>query len=107
MIRNKFKQWANSNIEELRIVNILTELVKHNNIDESHLPNPSTGIIHESKSCLGQVIVWESHQMEYEVLNIETEEMILWKYIEKIADEPNFDDILKDYFQVLKSGLKP
>ncbi|BBH20450.1 hypothetical protein Back11_17950 [Paenibacillus baekrokdamisoli] len=107
MIRKKFKQWADSNIEELRIVNISTEFVKHNNIDESRVPNPSTGIIHESESCLGQVIVWESHQMEYEVVNIETEEMILWKYIEKIAGEPNFDDILNEYFQVLQSGLKP
>jgi hypothetical protein len=38
-----------------------------------------TGIIHESEKCLGQVTVWESMQMEFEVVNIHTEEMILWR----------------------------
>jgi len=106
MIRMKFKQWAESNIESLNEEFISTEFVKHK-MDESLIPNPSTVIIHESENCLGQVIVWESCQMEYEVLNITTEEMILWKYIEKISEEPNFYNILKEYFRVLQSGLKP
>jgi len=48
-------------------------------MDESIVPNPSVGLIHESNVCLGQVTVWASCQMEFEVANIETEEMILWR----------------------------
>ncbi|MNC74319.1 hypothetical protein D3C75_1256530 [compost metagenome] len=57
---------------------------------------------------MGQVTVWESRQMEYEVLNIETEELILWKYVEKSdRNEVDFDELLQEYFQALKSGCKP
>lgn len=45
--------------------------------------------------------------MEYEVVNISTEEMILWTYIEKLPDEANFDEILEKYLYVLQTGLKP
>jgi hypothetical protein len=92
---------------ELEMLFITTEYVKHKNADESLIPNPSTGIINESENCLGQVTVWESQQMEYEVVNISTEEMILWKYIEKLPGDPNFDEILEKYFHVLQTGLKP
>jgi hypothetical protein len=40
--------------------------------------------------------------MEYEVVNIETEKMILWKYIEKLPDEPDFNEILEEYFHILQ-----
>ncbi|MNI98970.1 hypothetical protein D3C73_1579320 [compost metagenome] len=57
---------------------------------------------------MGQVTVWESRQMEYEVLNIETEELILWKYVEKSdRNEVDFDELLQEYFQALKSGCIP
>jgi hypothetical protein len=40
-------------------------------------------------------------------VNIETEELLLWKYVENVEDdEPDFDDILRPYFEVLQSGLK-
>ena len=104
MVRNKFKQWAESSIEQLKEEFISTEFVKHK-IDESLVPNPSTGVIHESEKCLGQVIVWESCQMEYEVVNIGTEEMILWKYIEEISPDTDFTDLLKEYFEVLQTGI--
>lgn len=106
MIRNKFKQWAESRIDKLNVDSISSEFIKHK-IDESRVPNPSTGVIHESENCIGQVIVWESCQMEYEVVNIETEEMILWKYIEKVSNDSDFNEILKVYFEVLQTGIKP
>jgi hypothetical protein len=43
--------------------------------------------------------------MEFEVVNIETEEKILWKYIEKVSEDAEFDSILKEYFDVLQSGF--
>ncbi|GIO95983.1 hypothetical protein J14TS5_10690 [Paenibacillus lautus] len=104
MVRTKFKHWAERKIESLNKVFISTEFVKHK-MDESFVPNPSIGLIHESNVCLGQVTVWASCQMEFEVVNIETEEMILWKYIEKVSEDAEFDSILKEYFDVLQSGF--
>ncbi|MDQ0899385.1 MULTISPECIES: hypothetical protein [unclassified Paenibacillus] len=106
MIRDKFKLWVESNKSDLAYLSISTEYVKHNT-PESSVPDPSTGIINESERCLGQVTVWESAQMEYEVVHIATEEMLLWRYIEKLPAEPNFDEILAEYFHVLQTGLKP
>lgn len=103
MIRDKFKIWVDRNNHSL--ADLSTEYIKHTN-PECSVPDPSTGIINESKRCLGQVIVWESRQMEFEILHIETEESILWKYIERLPDEPNFDEILADYFQVMQTGKK-
>jgi hypothetical protein len=45
--------------------------------------------------------------MEYEIVNISIEEMILWRYIEKLPEEPDFNEILNEYFDVLQTGLKP
>ncbi|MGO4185351.1 hypothetical protein AB4Z45_02875 [Paenibacillus sp. MCAF9] len=106
MIREKFKLWVESNKSELASLSISTEFVKHD-LPESSVPDPSTGIINESDRCIGQVTVWESKQMEYEVVHIGSEEMILWRYIEKLPVEPNFDEILAEYFHVLQTGLKP
>ncbi|WP_240421815.1 hypothetical protein [Paenibacillus periandrae] len=106
MIRQKFKNWIEGNNDKLLELFISIEYVNHANTDESLIPNPSTGIIHESYNCLGQVTVWKSRQMEYEVLNKHTEELIFWRYIEELSDEPNFDEILRDYFHILQTGLK-
>lgn len=62
-MRNKFKLWVENIRNELDDIFITTEYIKQKNPDESLIPNPSTGIIHESQSCLGQVTVWESRQM--------------------------------------------
>jgi hypothetical protein len=35
------------------------------------------------------------------------EELLLWKYVENVEDdEPDFNEILRPYFEVLQSGLK-
>ncbi|MFS0871951.1 hypothetical protein [Paenibacillus xylanilyticus] len=109
MIRKQFNQWAEHHAECLQSLGITTEQVKHGDVDEQLVPDPSIGFVHESEYAIGQVTVWESNQMEYEVVNIETEELILWKYVEKVDDDENldFDGLLQQYFRVLQSGLKP
>lgn len=108
MIRKQFNQWAEQKAGPLRTLHITTESVNHGHVDEHYIPDPSTGFVHESEYAMGQVTVWESRQMEVEVVNIETEELILWKYIEQIEDEtPDFDELLQGYFQVLQTGVNP
>ncbi|MFC9709233.1 hypothetical protein ACFTRD_13885 [Paenibacillus sp. NPDC056933] len=107
MIRNQLNQWAEQYAERLQSLGISTERVKAESVGPHLIPDPSTGFIHESKYALGQVTVWESKQMEYEVVNIETEELILWKYVERIeSDEPDFNEMLSEYFEVLQSGVQ-
>ncbi|WP_018759631.1 immunity protein TriTu family protein [Paenibacillus terrigena] len=106
-MRTKFQLWVESKKKELEKVHIKMEHVRHKNPDESSIPDPSTGVIYESECCLGQVTVWESRQMEYEVVNIATGEMILWEYIERLPAEPDFNEILEKFFLVLQRGLKP
>ena len=110
MIRKQFNQWAEQKAGPLRTLHITTEPVNHGHVDEQRIPvpDPSTGFVHESEYAMAQVTVWESRQMEYEVVNIETEELILWKYIEQVEKEdPDFDELLQIYFQVLQTGVKP
>lgn len=66
--------------------------------------DPSSRVIHKSQLCMGQSIVWKSQQFEMEMLHIESEDLIYWKYLEKI--DSNFDVISSDYFIVLQTGLK-
>jgi hypothetical protein len=106
-MRTKFQLWAENKKNELEEESIKMEYVKHKNPDESRIPDPSTGISYESENCLGQVTVWKSRQIEYEVVNIDTEEMILWKYIERLPDEPDFNEILEQFFHVLQTGIEP
>lgn len=108
MIRNQFSQWAKRQVERLQSLGISTEQAKQGDMDEHLIPDPSTGFIHESEYAIGQVTVWASKQMEYEVVNIETAELLLWKYVENVEDdEPDFGEILSEYFEVLQYGLKP
>ncbi|WP_402876306.1 hypothetical protein [Paenibacillus illinoisensis] len=108
MLQKKFRQWAEQNAGPLRTLHITTEPMNRGLVNEQYIPDPSTGFGHESECAMGQVTVWESGQMEYEVVNIETEELILWKYIEQIQeDNPDFDKLLHVYFQVLQTGVNP
>ncbi len=108
LLQKKFVQWAELKAGPLRTLHITTEPVNHGRVNEQYIPDPSTGVVHESECAMGQVTVWESGQMEYEVINIETEELILWKYIEQIQEEtPDFDKLLRIYFQVLQTGVNP
>ena len=108
LLQKKFRQWAKRKAGPLRTLHITTEPVNHGRVNEQYISDPSTGFVHESGCAMGQVTVWESGQMEYEVINIETEELILWKYIEQIQEEtPDFDKLLQIYFQVLQTGVNP
>jgi len=106
MFRSLFKAWAITNVENLISRKVSTEFVIRKDIDVEKLLDPSTVIRHESENCVGQVIVWESGQLEYQVVHIQTEEQLLWNYIEKLSENPNFDEITTEYFKVLISGLK-
>lgn len=106
MIRQKFKAWVEDNIESMKTDGIATEFVMPD-VEIELLAKPFIKIIQQTKICMGQVIVYESREMDFEVIHIETEELFLWKYFENINDGFDFDMVLHPYLHTLKSGNKP
>ncbi|MED1780545.1 hypothetical protein P4V43_01755 [Brevibacillus fortis] len=106
MILLFLRDWADLKSAELCSLSISSEIFNREFIDEKRVQDPSLGVIHESQYCLGQILVWESQQFEMEVVHIDTEELIYWKYLEKIDSNTDLDEITSDYFQVLQTGLK-
>ncbi|MED1943613.1 MULTISPECIES: hypothetical protein [Brevibacillus] len=104
MILSFFRDWAECRSVELQKSNISSEIISREFIDSKIVHDPSARVIHESQLCIGQITVWKSQQFEMEILHIESEELIYWKYHEKI--DSNLDEITSDYFQVLRTGLK-
>lgn len=107
MITKFFKQWAEANTELLHSDFISTEIIEKTQLNGKRVADPSVVVLHEAAYCLGEIIVWESAQLEYQVVKIQTEERLLWNYIDKLSENPNFDEITTEYFKVLNSGLKP
>lgn len=106
MIRQKFKGWIEERIEIFQNEGIATEFVMPD-ADVELFAKPFIRIIQETKVCMGQVIVYESREMDFEVIHTDTEELLLWRYFENIYDDIDFNLILKQYFYTLKSGTKP
>ena len=99
--REKITDWAKTKSNFLNEISISTTFVKYEK-GEEEIVDPNTAIIHESEKYMGEVFVWESGQMEYGlIMKEEPNTYSLWKYIERIDNEPDFDSILKDYLNIL------
>lgn len=110
MLHQCFLQWAERQQVHLHANGIATIEFIHSQESEtsaSATADPATGVLHESRLCLGRIVVWSSQQMEYEVIHIESEELILWTYIDHIEKNADFGELLTDYWQALRSGVQP
>ncbi len=105
---DSFRCWMQRKQEQLQVLQISTEERKENPENEKECTSdPFIGYVHESERAMGQVTMWASRQMEFEVINIHTEERLVWTYVEQIEEqEDNFNKILKPYFGALQSGVK-
>jgi hypothetical protein len=73
MIRLKFKEWVEDSIESFQNEGVSTEFVMPDVDAIELLAKPFIRIIQETKCCMGQVIVYDSREMDFEVINIETD----------------------------------
>jgi hypothetical protein len=105
MVRLSFRKWMESKIEQLNSDFISTEFIVPN-IDEESIAKPFMKVLHESENCLGQIVVYDSREIDYEVVNVHSGEMVLWKYFENVSDCVCFDEIFEMYFDVLHTGIK-
>lgn len=94
-------EWQNENKLNLLEMGIETE-----NIRESPDNSLDQGVTveHISKSCLGQISIWKSGLMDIEIIDIETENRLLYEHHE-FEQTPNFDDLLHKYIRMMKSGI--
>ncbi|MDT0124361.1 hypothetical protein Q9R46_17005 [Paenibacillus sp. RRE4] len=108
LILDSFRCWMQSKQEQLQVLQISTEERKENPEDEKkYNSDPFIGYVHESGIAMGQVTLWASRQMEFEVINIDTEERLVWTYVEQIEEQEDyFNKILKPYFGALQFGVK-
>lgn len=97
----KLEDWLEQISEHLNQKGIGTE-----NIRRSPRECDDGGITVEqaSNTCLGQISLWESGLMDVEIIDIETEARLFFKHFELEAD-PNFDNILKEYFKIMQNGI--
>ncbi|WP_028591306.1 immunity protein TriTu family protein [Paenibacillus massiliensis] len=108
MLHQYFLQWTERQQEHLQASGIATiEFIHSQESATSATADPAIGVLHESSLCLGKIVVWSSQQMEYEVIHIESEELILWTYIDHIEKSADFGELLTDYWQALRSGVQP
>ena len=63
-------------------------------------PKPGLYVDHDTSTALGRIVIWESGEMEVEVISAEDGKQLFWKYYE-LEGEPNFDLLLQNYLNAL------
>jgi hypothetical protein len=64
------------------------------------LPNPTVISEHSFAQRIGQVAVWESGYIDFEIVDIDNGKQILWGH-QDLEGKPDFEKILKEYFKLL------
>jgi hypothetical protein len=58
---------------------------------------------HDTPIAIGEIILWESGEMDVEAIRIEDGKQLFLHHYELVG-EPDFDEILKTYLNVLIEG---
>lgn len=100
----RFYEWAKSNEGSLKNIGITVEIpdLTRDNAEKG-LQNPCQTVYFDSNVFYGKVCVWKDGQMDTEILCTDTEEIIDYKYYEKIDIKANFDELLKDFLAKMVS----
>lgn len=94
-----FKKWIEDKSAELLTNGIKTIIVRFIEPD-GELADPVIVVEHLASEYMGEVMVWQSGNMDFEVLEVDSGKMILWQHKE-LECESEFEDALKEYFDVL------
>lgn len=92
-----FNEWLKQNDKLFFDKKIIIDDIK---IVES-TSNPCTTVYHSSEKYIGQISVWQSGAMYFEILEIEGEKTILQKHIE-ITNNIDFKSLLSEYIENMK-----
>lgn len=97
---NLFLKWNEENRVKLDKIGITIEQIIAN--DE---PSDNRGIAVDylSKICLGRVSVWESGDVDIEILDINSEEVLLYEHFDSLKTV-DFHELLKGFFVIMQHG---
>lgn len=98
-MHRRFLEWIKEIRDGLEEKGIMTD---HINVTSNDVPNPSTIVDHSTQYCMGRVSVWETGQMDVEVLHIDTEKTLLYEHY-NLEKKNEFSKALRKYFGVLCS----
>ena len=99
MIR-RFLQWNEENRKKLDKMGITIDQIIKN--DEA-TDNDGIAVDYLSEICLGRVSVWESGDVDMEILNINSEEVLLYKHYDSLKTV-GFNQLLQEFFDVMRNG---
>lgn len=99
-MRELLQNWIETRRTDLAKIGITTGEV-HMGPDVP--PNPGLYVDHHTSSALGRILIWDSGEMEVEVISTKDGKQLFWKYYQ-LAGELNFDLLLQNYLNAL-TGL--
>ena len=95
-----FYRWFEKNHDLFSRNEIVTENIRHS---PEGSPVPCVTLEQESAFSLGQISVWETGGMDVEVVNTQSEKVILFEHHE-LQVNSDFEAILGRYFEAMRTG---
>jgi len=100
MMTDLFLQWNEENHKALNNMGVTIDQIL---MSKEPTNNVCVAIDYLSKACLGRVSVWESGNIDIEILDIDSEKVLLYEHYD-FDKSPDFWNLLKDYFNIMQHG---
>lgn len=101
-MKELFLKWNEENKNNLAGSGITIDCIL---VPDGAINNNCIAVDYLTKKCLGRVSVWETGNIDVEILDIESEKSLLYEHYEG-DDQSDFEKLLSKFFRVLRDGLK-
>lgn len=99
-INIEFYKWVKGTEKYYANRGVGLDYLKVNNVDIEITDNPATRADYLTEKYMGSVIVWKSGFMDIQIMDIETEKMVLYEHFDCISVN-EFEECLKVFFEIL------
>ncbi|CUU50371.1 immunity protein TriTu family protein [Clostridium beijerinckii] len=96
-MHNIFRNWIKEKRNELLKLGVIVEICDFSNEKYKESPDPAQRIYLDTDFYTASICVWESGQMDVQIINISTGEQILYDYKDNLGKDIDFNIILKPY----------
>lgn len=101
-MKNLFLKWNEENQNTFAQEGIT---IDHIMIPDEDNDDNCVAIDYLTKNCLGRVSVYEAGDVEVEILDVDSEESLLYEHYE-CDSQTDFESLLGIFFSVLRDGLQ-
>ncbi|NOW06149.1 immunity protein TriTu family protein [Clostridium beijerinckii] len=105
-MHNIFLSWIEEKRNELLKLGIVVEICNFCKEKCKESPDPAQRIYLDTNFYTGSICVWESGQMDVQIINASTGEQILYDYKDNLDKNIDFNIILKPYIDKIVEGSK-